>query len=201
MMKILQEKQKQIVAAVDGGDSYNSTNTATTGLNLIDLDHILVEVYTETEPYSSTTTKATSKEVSGIKDHAQDLFTEINKAEPVKLVDMPGVATSKERKMISQACSKLEDQYAIMFKPSQKCRPPNVNIDNLRDTIFASNILKRHNIQSSAQLYDWLMQQNVQMGVKFATDNQLQSSLNEKVWNKAQTNEFYLGLDSSWLYN
>jgi hypothetical protein len=194
MMKILQEKQKQII--VDANDN----NSATTGLNLIDLDHVLVEVYTETEPYS-TTTKGTSKEVSGIKDHAQDLFTEINKAEPVKLVDMPGVATSKERKMISQACSKLEEQYTIMFKPSQKCRPPNVNIDNLRDTIFASNILKRHNIQSSLQLYDWLIQQNIQMGEKFASDDQLQSSLNDKVWNKAMTNEFYLGLDSSWFYN
>ena len=197
MMKILQEKQKQIIT-VDGG------STTSTGLNVIDLDHVLVEVYTETEPYAMatpTTKVTTSKEVPGIKDHAQDLFTEINKAEPVKLVDMPGVATSKERKMISQACSKLEDQYTIMFKPSQKCRPPNVNIDNLRDTIFASNILKRHSIQSSSQLYDWLVQQNVQMGMKFTSDEPLQTSLNEKVWNKAQTNEFYLGLDSSWLYN
>ena len=204
MMKILQEKQQQqqTMSVVDGDNPNNST---TTGLNFIDLDHVLVEVYTETEPYPSTNKDKGQSGGGGggssIKDHAQDLFTEINKAEPVKLVDMPGVATSKERKMISQACARLEEQYQIMFKPSQKCRPPNVNIDNLRDTIFASNILKRHNIQSSSQLYDWLIQQNSQMGSKYTNDDDVTSSLNDKVWNKAQTNDFYLGLDSSWFYN
>jgi hypothetical protein len=184
MMKILQEKQQQ-------GEN-NST-----GLSSVDLDHILVEVFTETESISS----GASKVSSSIVDHAQELFTEINKAEPVKLVDMPGVATAKERKMISQSCAKLEEKYAVMFSPSQKCRPPNVNVDNLRDTIFASNILKRHSIQTSTQLYEWVLQQNGKMGEKYRKDARLQASLNEKVWNKAKTNEFYLGLDSSWLYN
>jgi hypothetical protein len=184
MMKILQEKQLQ-------GDN-NST-----GLSSVDLDHILVEVFTETESISSVLPQASSSSV----DHAQELFTEINKAEPVKLVDMPGVATAKERKMISQSCAKLEEKYSVMFSPSQKCRPPNVNVDNLRDTIFASNILKRHSIQTSTQLYDWILQQNGKMGEKYRKDARLQASLNDKVWNKAKTNEFYLGLDSSWLYN
>jgi hypothetical protein len=198
MMKILQDKQKLFVSDTD-----NESTAMTTGLSLIDLDHVLVEVYTESEPYSNgkiSLSPSTTNTMSSIADHAQELFTEINKAEPVKLVDMPGVATAKERKTISQACSKLEEQYTIMFRPSQKCRPPNVNIDNLRDTIFASNILKRHTIQSSTQLYDWLLQQNQLMGEKYSTDTKLQSSLNDKVWNKAQANQFYLGLDSSWLY-
>jgi hypothetical protein len=42
----------------------------------LNLNQILVEVFPSTSS----------------DDHAQDIFTEINKAEPVKLVDMPGVA-------------------------------------------------------------------------------------------------------------
>jgi len=42
----------------------------------LNLNQILVEVFPSTSS----------------DDHAQDIFTIINKAEPVKLVDMPGVA-------------------------------------------------------------------------------------------------------------
>ena len=71
-----------------------------------DLDRILVEVSVEKDHGES---------------HAQDLFLEVNKAEPVKLVDMPGVAQGSVRKIISQGAERLSDRFPDMFKPSQRC--------------------------------------------------------------------------------
>jgi hypothetical protein len=177
MMKIIQEKQEQ-----------EKGNAGKKSSDYIDLDNVLVEVY----PQNSKIRPA---------DHAQDIFMEINKAEPIKLVDMPGMATAKDRNMISQAVYRLEDQYPIMFSPSQRCRAPNVNVDNLRDNIFASNVIKRHNIKTSSQLLDWMLQENDRLEKKFATDLNAQADVSATAWKKAFSNKFYLGLESNWLYN
>ena len=51
----------------------------------IDFDRILVEVFPQP------TMKIPPSPIDDNDDnHAQEIFTEINKAEPVKLVDMPG---------------------------------------------------------------------------------------------------------------
>ena len=60
-------------------------------------------------------------------DHAQDIFVEINKAEPVKFVDMPGVAASKDRKLISQAVNKTRRHVSDHVQsestmPSTQCQ-------------------------------------------------------------------------------
>ena len=67
-----------------------------------DLENILVEVF------SSDTADS---------DAAEEIFVEINKSEPIKMVDMPGVAKAKDRKIISQAAAKLHEQYPTMFRP------------------------------------------------------------------------------------
>ena len=126
---------------------------------------------------------------------------EINKAEPVKLVDMPGVASAKDRKLISQAVNRIQGYYPKMFSPSQRCRAPHVNIDNLRDNIFASNIIKRNNIKSSKDLVDWMNEKNKSLEEQYMASKERQSSVNQKAWTKAKTNKFYLGLESSWLYH
>jgi hypothetical protein len=179
MMKILQDTQ-------DESRLKTSSNNSTS--DDINLERVLVEVYPQRAEIRSN-------------DHAQDIFMEINKAEPVKLVDMPGVATAKDRNLITGAVNRLEADFPDMFSPSQRCRVPHVNTDNLRDNVFAANVIKRKNLKNPNDLYDWIISENKSLAQKYADSKDLQQSVNEKAWNKAAKYEFYLGLESSWLYN
>jgi len=173
MMTLLQEKKKDDAK-----------------INLI-LNQILVEVF----PQSSTAATATA----AVEDsHAQDLFTEINKAEPVKLLDMPGVAKVSDRRIINEASSILQDTYPEMFKPSQRCRSPHLNVDNLRDAIFAAGIINKHNLKNHKALVSWILQQNEELGKKY--QEECPSSISVAALKKAKQYGFYLGLDSAWLY-
>ncbi len=176
MLAILQSKK--------GKDTSNST-TSNQHLNL---DQILVEVF----PQSSTSPSS----------HAQDIFIEINKAEPVKLVDMPGIATSTDRKIINDAATYLQDTYPEMFKPSQRCRPPHLNVDNLRDAIFASGLLKKHKIRSKKALVKWILGKNEELAEKYDDDGEASNrdgDVKKSSLDKARKFDFYLGLDLSWL--
>jgi hypothetical protein len=73
-------------------------------------------------------------------------------------------------------------------------------MDNLRDEIFASDIIVRHKIKSPKALEQWLMEQNLAVGEKWKASDSLRESVAASVWSKALTNEFYLGLDKSWLF-
>lgn len=150
-------------------------------------DRILVEVYPQQEQHGET--------------HAQDIFLEVNKAEPVKLVDMPGIAKSSDRKLLTDAAEKLSEQYRDMFSSSQKCRPPHLNLDNLRDALFAANVIARHSIKTSRQLEEWMIQQNEALAEKYAHNRQAQSMVATTALAKATKYHFYLGLESSWYYN
>ena len=183
MMMLLRDKQRkaQLEHDNDNGD-YDSTAD-------IDFDRVLVEVY----PY---------QEANGDDDkHAQDLFLEINKSEPIKLVDMPGVAKSKDRKIITEAVDQLYDLYPNMFSPSQRCRIPNVNVDNMRNNLFGANVMTTHKLTTSKKLLGWMLEQNELLAKKYEGDEEIQSAVSPKAWKKANTNGFYLGLESSWLYN
>jgi hypothetical protein len=73
-------------------------------------------------------------------------------------------------------------------------------MDNLRDEIFASDIIVRHKIKSPKALEQWLMEQNHAVGEKWKASDSLRESVAASVWSKAFANEFYLGLDKSWLF-
>jgi len=159
-------------------------------------ERVLVEVYSE-----PTRRHDESESTKTIGDkYVQKVFSEINKAEPVKLIDMPGVASAADRKIITDAVSVLQRQFSPMFSPSQRCRVPNVNVDNLRSSTFGANILKRHKLKTSKQLAVWLLEQNAALGDEYETNNEKQALVSDKQWSKASTNNFYLGLESSWLY-
>jgi hypothetical protein len=152
-----------------------------------DFDKILVEVYPQIEHL----------EEDG---HAEELFLEVNKAEPVKLVDLPGVAKASVRKVINEGAERLMAKYPDMFSDSQRCRMPHLNIDNLRDALFAADVIQRHSIKTAKALEQWILGQNELLASKF------QSEENRKLvpvasLKKAEKYDFYLGLDSSWLYN
>ena len=152
-----------------------------------DYDNILVEVYPQ-------------RDESDVDTHAKDIFLEINKAEPVKLVDLPGVAKASDRKIINDGADRLQERFPDMFSASQRCRAPHLNIDNLRDALFASTALQRHSIKTSKALEEWMLAQNEILSTKYQSEES-RKLVPEKAMAKAEKFHFYLGLDSSWLYN
>ena len=103
-----------------------------------DFERILVEVYPQLPHMDEAT-------------HAQEIFLEVNKAEPVKLVDLPGVAKASHRSIINEGAKRLSERFPEMFSSSQRCRAPHMNIDNLRDALFASNVIDRHSLKSPSR--------------------------------------------------
>lgn len=157
------------------------------GTEGIDLEQILVEVY----PAPTDSAEEDSSE------HATEIFAEINKAEPVKKVDI--FATKGDRKILVGGVEALKERFSTMFSPSLKCRPPNVNEDNLRDGIFASNVLKDHDIKSAKALYEWMLEQNEALKAVYEGGvDKIPFKVNEKALAKANKNGFYLGLDPTY---
>lgn len=152
-------------------------------------DNILVEVYRQ-DPDSG----------QSAHEHAEQVFLEINKSEPVKLVDMPGVAPTIDRAVITEAVDLLRNRYPNMFSPSQNCYLPNVNEDNLRNNIFGANVLNRHKLRSSQELLEWLLLQNDALEFKYQHNEENRMLVSKRAWKKTSENSFYLGLESSWLY-
>ena len=103
-----------------------------------------------------------------------------------------------------------------MFSASQKCRAPHLNLDNLRDALFASEIIKRESIGSGGELVKYMTKKNMELKEKYTTSpdatNDAESSgvngkkrktsnkVSDNALKKAQKHEFYLGLESTWLY-
>lgn len=130
---------------------------------------------------------------------AKELFLEVNKAEPVKLVDLPGVAKAKDRNIINEVAERLRDKYPDMFSDSQRCRTPHLNIDNLRDALFASKIIEKHSLKTSNALEDWILERNDMLASEFQQEEN-KKTVSASAWKKAEKFQFYLGLDSGWLY-
>ena len=149
----------------------------------LNLNQILVEVFPSTSS----------------DDHAQDIFTIINKAEPVKLVDMPGVAKVQDRRIINDASSLIHETFPDMFKPSQRCRTPHLNVDNLRDAIFAAGIIKKHNLKTKNALLQWMLDKNEELGNRYRKDDS-HPNVSESAMAKSKKFGFFLGLDAAWLY-
>eukprot|EP00531_Pseudo-nitzschia_arenysensis_P010334 CAMPEP_0116128526 /NCGR_PEP_ID=MMETSP0329-20121206/7406_1 /TAXON_ID=697910 /ORGANISM="Pseudo-nitzschia arenysensis, Strain B593" /LENGTH=416 /DNA_ID=CAMNT_0003622669 /DNA_START=5 /DNA_END=1255 /DNA_ORIENTATION=- len=151
-----------------------------------DFENVLVEVYP-------------AQEETNQDSQVQDIFVEVNKAEPVKLVDMPGVAKAKDRKIITEVAESLRQKYPDMFSESQRCRSPHLNIDNLRDALFASKIIDKHSLKTSKAMEDWIMKRNDMLESEFQEEEN-QKFVNANALKKANRFKFYLGLESSWLY-
>ena len=179
MLAALKEIVNKKIEKGDSDDTYEDV-----------FGEILVEVYPEPESSAPANGDA----------FAEKVFLEINKAEPVKLIDMPGVASAADRKVITEAVETLYDQFRPMFSSSQRCRIPNVNVDNLRSIVFGANILKRHKLTTSKKLVEWLLERNAALGDEYESDDKKQKLVSKKQWTKASANTFYLGLESSWLY-
>ena len=129
----------------------------------------------------------------------KEIFLEVNKAEPVKLVDLPGVAKAKDRKIINEVADRLRKRFPEMFSESQRCRAPHLNIDNLRDALFASKIIEKHSLKTSKALEEWILERNDLLETDYQNEES-QKMVSANALKKAMKFQFYLGLESSWLY-
>lgn len=109
--------------------------------------------------------------------------------------------------------SRFHDEFPAMFSASQKCRAPHLNLDNLRDALFASEVIKRENIANGRELFKWMSKKNAELKAKYADCDASEGShmngkgkksgganVSDTALNKAKKHDFYLGLESSWLY-
>lgn len=168
------------------------TLLAEKSLEGIDLNRILVEVYPQNAEETST-----SKE-----NHATEIFVEINKAEPIKLIDMPGIVRKADRHIITDGATRVQARFQDMFSVNQRCRAPHLNIDNLRDALFAADVIGRHQLKSPAAMEEWMMKQNELLAEKYHKNvDDVQDKVPKSALTKAKKYDFYLGLESSWFYN
>jgi len=141
---------------------------------------------------------------SGGEEMAAEIFTEINKAEPCKLVDLPQSGVSESHKeIINGAAEKLRSKYSAMFKPSAACRTPHMNIDNLRDELFQAKVVSRYGFTTDDQLLQWLMDKNEALSKipkdLWAPRRRTRAKTLERALEKAEMQGFYLGLEWDWL--
>ena len=141
------------------------------------------------------------------------LFKEINMAEPVKLVDLPSAekAAESERQILNEAAEKLKETFPDMFRASQRCRIPHVNIDNLRDMVFQARVVSRNEFTSSDELFQWFLSRNemtseltedrewLNRGRRLARRGGSTGIMFEKALTKSKTKKFYLGLTNEWI--
>eukprot|EP00977_Amphora_coffeiformis_P011823 scaffold2897_cov178-Amphora_coffeaeformis.AAC.28 len=189
MMQALREKRNQ-QQDQHQGESETSTDISLPTYDKQMFDNVLVEVYVQ----------PSNRNADAAAKHAEKIFLEINKAEPIKLIDMPGVASAADRAIISEAIDELERKFPRMFSPSQRNRVPNVNVDNVRNSIYGANVLRRHKLTTSKKLFDWLLVQNASLGSQYEGDEERRGYVSARSWSKASKYGFFLGLESSWLY-
>ena len=140
----------------------------------------------------------------------KELFTEINRAEPVLLVDLPdtdGGASADENAMLTDAAELLAQRYPAMFKPSHSCRPPHLNVDVLRAEMHRAELISRHGLATSEQLLEWVEGANAELGARAEAEwhasadgtRAKSSSAMSNALAKANEHQFWLGLGYEWL--
>jgi len=64
------------------------------------------------------------------------LYLECNKAEAVKEIDLPDTLAPDMKAYIDGAVEAWTKKFPEMFKPSERCRPPHLHRDTLRNKLF-----------------------------------------------------------------
>ncbi|KAL3782043.1 hypothetical protein ACHAWO_000282 [Cyclotella atomus] len=203
MIALLAEEQRKLR---ETAGQHETKENEINELALLDLQKVLVEVFPQRARDDSVLVNDNDLDDKAV------IFTEINKAEPIKLLDLPGVATKQTRNIIDHAASHFHDSFPAMFSASQKCRAPHLNLDNLREALFASDIIKREKIGGGGELVKLMLKKNLELRVKYVDNNGVgeedgedgkqiyKSKVSDTALNKAKKHDFYLGLESIWLY-
>ena len=137
-------------------------------------------------------------------EDASQLFRQINLAVPVPDIDMPAAAAAASTSVVVEAKTVADPKPRIdavadawrarfpeFFKPSAKCRPPHVNIDVFRQTLFESDAARAAASAGEAELSAFVEAANE----KAKAAAQAKSSGVPVVgWEKAHAGGFFLGL-------
>lgn len=198
MMAILAEEQRRLE---NRKSEEKNDNAQDDDLLHFDLDNIVVEVFIARPSGDADSVLERKKDD---RDDKAIIFTEINKAQPIKLLDLPGVTDKKTRDIIDYASDHFADAFPAMFSTSQRCRAPNLNHDNLREALFASEVLRREKISSGGELVKWMTGKNDELRERYGKGMELRGDgerrISQGALRKARKNDLYLGLDSTWLY-
>lgn len=167
------------VASIAAAKSATSTATAATlrGGQFHDFD-LVVEVY----PVD------TEREI-------KELYLEVNKAESVKEIDLPDAIAPQKKAHIDTAVERLRGNFPEMFKPSERCRPPHLHRDTLRNKLFHHAATTE--VTNADGLYARFEQVNQRLAARPLT--QWPERL-RKPLEKATAHGLFLGLDDyAWL--
>jgi hypothetical protein len=120
--------------------------------------------------------------------------------------DAATVASSRvlKKEIIDGAVNELVKEYPAMFKPSSRCRKPHLNIDNLRDELYQSNIIETRGLTTERELYQWMEMRNQELQDKeikewYSGATTITPAM-KKAYEKSQTHSFFLGMGYGWLY-
>ena len=97
---------------------------------------------------------------------------------------------------IDGAVQSLLKLWPSMFKPSERCRPPHLHRDTLRNKLFQT--AATHNVGATEELVAMVLRVNEQL--KSRADSSWPDRLRAKPLEKAKANDCFLGLSEyTWL--
>ena len=124
------------------------------------------------------------------------LYLEVNKGEVVKEIDLPDQLAPELKSFIDEAVATLLRRWPEMFKPSERCRPPHLHRDTLRNKLFQASAT--HGAASSEALVAAVSRVNEALKARPA--GAWPERLRGKPMQKAKAHGCFLGLaEYSWL--
>lgn len=143
-------------------------------------------------------------------EKAAALFTEINAAQPIRFVDMPGVVAPEMKWALEGAASALKAAYPAMFSESTRCKIPNVNLDVLREQLHEAEVASRFGLKTEADFVAWMAAENARLGdrtekqwVRMRPKRGRGSAGSKEAYlkalAKAREHGFFLGMCETWL--
>lgn len=132
-----------------------------------------------------------------------EMFADINKAEPVQMIDLPGQISDKERRVLQSAVGALEARFPEMFKESVRCRKPHLSGDKIRNELFFRGPLQRYRLNTDEKLLAWLLERNSELERRSDTEwldgeKKFTASF-AKALSKARSHGLFLGMEDTWL--
>ena len=92
---------------------------------------------------------------------------QVNKAEVVKEIDLPDQLAPALKQTIDGACEQLHAAYPQMHKPSERCRPPHLHRDPLRNKLYLTQAV--HKATTPTELYAMIARVNTALAKRPAS--------------------------------
>ena len=126
----------------------------------------------------------------------------VNAASPPETKILLSLSHKQIKNIIDKTCKHFQANYQVMFKPSKQCKIPHLNIDNMRETLYESNLV--HKFPNELELIQHIEQINATLALRSeqewlkTQDNYSDRSKLDALY-KSQSNKFYLGMERNWV--